>query len=49
MRHPDNACAASFPFVGGVALLTPTAEIQPPTIFFLNNGEQVLPKDYLRP
>ncbi|CAB0494804.1 hypothetical protein FRC0484_00443 [Corynebacterium diphtheriae] len=39
MRHPDNACAASFPFVGGVALLTPTAEIQPPTIFFLNNGE----------
>ncbi|CAB0540373.1 hypothetical protein CIP107532_00660 [Corynebacterium diphtheriae] len=23
MRHPDNACAAGFPFVGGVALLTP--------------------------
>ncbi|VZH84653.1 hypothetical protein FRC0190_00664 [Corynebacterium rouxii] len=44
MRHSDYTCAAGVPFVGGVALLTPTAEIQPPTIFSLIMVNKYFPR-----
>lgn len=44
MRHSDYTCAAGVPFVDGVALLTPTAEIQPPTIFSLIMVNKYFPR-----